>query len=274
MKTIVLRNLGCAVAALLAVLSVGAQVSQPGTQPATNATSTTHPKKHSRKPKTAVPEPVAEVQPPPPPAPNWPVNSQAEKPTVGWNGRELSVQASNSSLQQVLKEVSTATGLKVEGLSGGSSSEQRIYGNYGPAAARDVLSQLLVGSGYNVLMIGDSGEGTPRVLVLTAKVRTGKGAAAQGQNGQAGQDNQDQGADEELPEEPEQPEAPPQQNLRPQFGGQQPQGEGARSPQEIMQELQQRQLIMQQKQQQELQQQQQPQPQPQPAPEDTPQPQN
>jgi len=37
------------------------------------------------------------------------------------------------------------------------------------APARDVLSELLDGSGYNVLMIGDQGQGTPRTLVLTAK---------------------------------------------------------------------------------------------------------
>jgi hypothetical protein len=63
--------------------------------------------------------------------------------------------ATNSSLQQILSDVSTATGVKVEGTPG----DQRVYGSYGPAPARDVLSQLLDGSGYNVLMIGDQGEG-------------------------------------------------------------------------------------------------------------------
>jgi len=32
-----------------------------------------------------------------------------------------------------------------------------------------VLSQLLDGSGYNVLMIGDQGQGAPRQIVLTAR---------------------------------------------------------------------------------------------------------
>ncbi len=47
--------------------------------------------------------------------------------------------------------------------------DQRIFGAYGPGPARDVLSQLLDGSGYNVLMIGDQGQGTPRRIVLSAR---------------------------------------------------------------------------------------------------------
>jgi len=82
---------------------------------------------------------------------------------VVFDSRGLLIVASNSSLAQILKDVSTDTGAKVEGM----GADQRIFGTYGPGPARDVLSQLLDGSGYNVLMVGDRGAGTPRRIVLT-----------------------------------------------------------------------------------------------------------
>ena len=87
-----------------------------------------------------------------------------------WDSHGLLIVASNSSLAQILKEVSTETGAKVEGM----GQDQRVFGTYGPGPARDVLSQLLDGSGYNVLMVGDQGQGTPRRIVLS--IRPGGGA--------------------------------------------------------------------------------------------------
>ena len=55
-------------------------------------------------------------------------------------------------------DVSLKTGAKVEGV----GADERIFGAYGPGPARDVLTELLDGSGYNILMIGDLGQGTPR----------------------------------------------------------------------------------------------------------------
>jgi hypothetical protein len=173
---------------------------------------------------------------PAPPPPDWPVNDKAVPASVSWNGRDLTIAATNSSLQQILAEVSTATGVKVEG----EESDQRIFGNYGPAPARDVLNQLLEGSGYNVLILGDKGEGTPRELVLTAKGRAG--TSGSGANGQARQNSED-----ETPEEPEQPEQPVNMLPHRQFGGQPGQG---RTPDQLQQEQQQRQQQLQQQQQQ------------------------
>jgi hypothetical protein len=51
----------------------------------------------------------------------------------------------------------------------GFDADQRIFGVYGPGPARDVLSQLLQGSGYNVLLVGEQGQGTPREIVLSAR---------------------------------------------------------------------------------------------------------
>ena len=102
------------------------------------------------------PAPVAQT-PPPPPMPDWPINDKPSPASVVWDATGLRINASNSSLQQILSEVSTETGTKVEGL----SADQRVYGEYGPGKARDVLSQLLQGSGYNVLLAGDHRPGRP-----------------------------------------------------------------------------------------------------------------
>jgi hypothetical protein len=103
------------------------------------------------------------TKPPEPEAPKWPANEKATPATVTWDSQGLRIDAVNSSLAQILQDVSTATGTKVEGF----EADQRVFGAYGPGPARDVLSQLLQGSGYNFVMIGEQGQGTPRQLVLS-----------------------------------------------------------------------------------------------------------
>ena len=224
-------------------------------QPPAKTAHPVHSSKHAAR-KHAKPEPpvaaVAPIVQPPPPPPDWPVNDKPVPASVSWNGRNLTIAATNASLQQILTEVSTATGVKVEG----AEADQRIFGSFGPAPAREVLSQLLDGSGYNVLIIGDKGEGTPRELVLTARTHT----AANNPRGNA-QSNQN--SDDETPDEPEQPEPTNViQQHRP-FTMQPGQG---RSPEQLQEEQRIEQLREQQQQQQ--QQQLQPQPQPPPPPKD------
>lgn len=254
---------GAGIATVIAVTSVVCAAVAPAsgqTQPASSGAAQavakpahpnhpSHAKKHSH-PAQSKPAPVVAAlpQPAPPPPPDWPVNDKAQPPSVSWNGRDLTIAATNSSLQTILNDVSTATGVKVEG----ADSDQRIYGSYGPAPAREVLSQLLDGSGYNVLIIGDRGEGTPRELVLSARVHITPSSAAGGQSRQ--------NAEDDTPEEPE----PPEQNNviqhRP-FGMQPGQG---RSPEQLQEEQQRIQQLQQQQLQQQPQQQQQPNPQPPP----------
>jgi hypothetical protein len=194
-------------------------------------------------------EPAVTAQPAAAPvAPQWPVNESPAKPEVTWDSRGLRIEATNASLHQILNDVSTATGAKVEGM----GADERIFGEYGPGETRDVISQLLHGSGYNVLMIGDQGQGTPRQIILSARKEPVNNPAANRQ--------QPDNADEDMPEPQEQEEPGPPQQMRPP-----PMPEGApgapRTPQQMLQELQQRQQQMQQMQQmQEQQQQQQQQP--------------
>jgi hypothetical protein len=166
--------------------------------------------------------------------PKWPVNEKPGQATVTWDSHGLSIDAANSSLQQILKDISTATGATVDGLSG----DERVFGAYGPGQARDVLSQLLLGAGYNIIMIGDRGQGAPRQILLSSR-RSKDDQAAANRNG--ANENDDDAADNDADEQPVQPQPP----MRPGFPGGPP-----RNPQQMMQErMQQRQQMIQQQQQ-------------------------
>jgi hypothetical protein len=84
---------------------------------------------------------------------------------VKWDSRGLEIEASNSSLNQILRQIATTTGAKLEGL----RQDQRIFGTYGPGPASDVLLQLLDGSGYNLVMIGGRGADPPLEIALSAR---------------------------------------------------------------------------------------------------------
>jgi len=145
--------------------------------------------------------------PPEPEIPKWPVNEKADPASVVWDSHGLKIDATNSSLEQILNDVSAETGAKVEGL----DSDQRIFGTFGPGTTREVLRQLLEGSGYNFLMIGDQGQGTPREIVLSAR----SAAGANPQGAKPSSQNEDDEVDEQ-PQFPQQPEGFPPPN-RPGF---------------------------------------------------------
>jgi hypothetical protein len=107
-----------------------------------------------------------------PPIPSLPPAAQPHSPSVAptpanitfVNGL-LSIQANGSSLDQILREVGRVSGMVVHGSPGNSP----VYGLYGPRDPREVLSELLSGTGVNVMMTGSTDRGAPRELVLTAK---------------------------------------------------------------------------------------------------------
>ncbi len=152
-------------AALLAAHSLFAGallIAQTSSAPSTAAAP---PHKPVHSPKEPAAHPAAQATPAPaaPIAPNWPANDLPAQASVVWDSHGLLIVASNSSLAQILKQVSTETGVKVAGM----GADERVFGTYGPGPARDVLSRLLDGSAYNVLMIGDQGQGAPRRIVLS-----------------------------------------------------------------------------------------------------------
>jgi hypothetical protein len=193
-----------------------------------------HKSSHHRKHRAAVhkpvapPPPVVVAEPPPAPElPKWPVNDQPADAAVTWDSKGLHIEAANSSLQQILKDVSTDTGAKVEGL----AADERVFGAYGPGQARDVISQLLQGSGYNVIMIGDQGHGTPRQILLSTR-QTGN-ALPGANNNQANPNEDDSDADDQAAP----PQFQPGNNPRPGFT---PGGPPRTPQQQIIQEMQQR----------------------------------
>jgi hypothetical protein len=191
--------------------AVSSTPSSPAHKPA-------HPHKHTAQVKPpAPPAAPAPVTPPAPELPKWPANEKPTPATVTWDSRGLRIDAANSSLAQILTDVSTATGAKVEGF----DTDQRVFGAFGPGPARDVLSQLLQGSGYNVVLIGDQGEGTPREIVLSVR-HTGPATAA---GPPAPASDEDADADEKP-----QPGQPP---IRPGF----PPGRQPRTPQQMQQQM-------------------------------------
>jgi hypothetical protein len=74
----------------------------------------------------------------------------------------LEVRADDSSLNQILRDISRQTGMKVVG----GVADQRVYGSYGPAPAVTVLQTLLGGTGTNILL-QESATHAPEQLVLT-----------------------------------------------------------------------------------------------------------
>lgn len=92
-------------------------------------------------------------------------SDQATQPAaVTLRNGKLTVEANNSDLTQILRDLANISGMTINGLGKGP----RIFGVYGPGNSRDVLTALLLGSGYNFIMVGGAVDGTPRELLLTA----------------------------------------------------------------------------------------------------------
>jgi hypothetical protein len=123
--------------------------------------------KHATK-KQAVPETTVEVVPPPPPPPPLrPEQMPAVAPQVTFQNGKLTIIARNSTLGDILRAVHTKTGANVE-LSG--SASERVVGMFGPGPSREVMASLLDGSHFNYVMLGS--EANPdqlQHLILTPK---------------------------------------------------------------------------------------------------------
>jgi hypothetical protein len=150
----------------------------------------------------AAPNPNVSTTPAAPPLPDWPVNDQPTPATVVWNSDGLHISADNASLRQILDDVAQATGATVEG----SIPNERVFGNFGPGKARDVLAKLLDGSGYDILLIGDQGSGTPRRIVINTLATGARESYTTPKPANKHADDDDD-VDDAQPEEP-QPQQP------------------------------------------------------------------
>ena len=179
----------------------------PATPPAAHSQkhrtrrSHTHRKHASAKPAAQMAKPQTPPAPPAPKIPDWPANKMPTDASVVWDSHGLFIQASNSSLDQILKDVVLKTGAKLEGM----GADERIFGAYGPGPARDVLNKLLEGSGYNILMVGDLGGGAPRRIVLSGRPTGSAQPSATSTPANSGSDQDEQQISSQTP----QPSTPP-----------------------------------------------------------------
>jgi hypothetical protein len=155
-----------------------------------------------------------------------PAHSLLQEPAhdaqINLSGDTLSIHAENASLSAILHQVAAKSGMQIEGL----NADERVFGSFGPGAPRDVLADLLNGTAYNVVLLGDLSNGAPRQLILspaTAHPGTAPTPAP------AQQANAVDDANEQEPEpqpEVQQPPTPP------------PGAPGVRTPQQLFEQLQ------------------------------------
>jgi len=214
-------------------------------------------------------------------------------PQVSYHAGQLTIQAQNSTLGDILGAVRTQTGASFDLP---ANATERVVGRFGPGPAREVLASLLNGSHFNYVMLGSPTDASAvQQVILTPKpggaTETASGSMNQpnpvmsntsrptgfpvpsGVPAQAQQDGSteemqgDNGAEtagDENADQAEQPENDQEgatQGL-PQNGAQNAQPT-IKTPEQLLQELQRQQQIQQQQQQSQSQQQPQPQLQPQ-----------
>jgi hypothetical protein len=199
----------------------------------------------------------ASVQPAPPPTPE---QGPSSPPKVTFQAGQLTIEARNSTMGDVLNAVKQKTGAAVD--MPGASSE-RVVGRFGPGAPRDVMAQLLNGSHYDYVLLGSPADpGALKKIVLIARVAGPEPAPSQQPAPQAYQQNQnlqtvpdveaDQNVSDDNTTEMQQPpeeEPPPQEQVQPDQG-QQDQGQPGqpvvKTPEQLLRELQQQQQQQQQ----------------------------
>jgi hypothetical protein len=120
--------------------------------------STAPPYRPTTDPRSALPPQPASVVTAPLP------QSQPHRATVTYSQGQLTITANNSSLNQILRDISRQTGMTITG----GVADERVFGHYGPSAPGPVLAMLLEGTSSNMLFIREQ-NGKPSQLVLTTR---------------------------------------------------------------------------------------------------------
>lgn len=205
--------------------------------------------KHHHKTKKAQPQlpplpsgPTGPIQP-------MPLDSMAPVPPhVTYQNGQLTIEAPNSTLGDILRAVRKQTGAEIDV----PDARERVATTIGPGPAQEVMSQLLKGSRFNYVLLGspqDPKALTRVVLVARSPQDTTNHAAQQPAVDQAenvDQSQADTSSDDADAAQPvddnstdpsaDQPTGDPDQQNPP----------GIKTPQELLQEMQQRQMQLQQ----------------------------
>jgi hypothetical protein len=141
--------------------SVALAASLPAQSPQTNRPAQTQ---VSTLPAT---QPTAQTAAATPTAPEYPLTPAQRPPQraqVTYTNGTLSVSAENSSLNQILRQIATVTGMKVTG----GVADERVFGQYGPDAPAEILSALLDGTSSNMVLV-QRDDATLAELILTPR---------------------------------------------------------------------------------------------------------
>jgi hypothetical protein len=173
-------------------------------------------------------QPAPSPQPQAAPLVNQTAPSMLQQPAgeaqIVFIGDTLSIRANNSSLAAILHQVAGKSGMQIEGLSG----DERVFGTFGPGPPRDVLADLLNGTAYNLVLLGDLSDGAPRQLILTPA--THGGAATSPPPPTTTIDEAANEPEPEVPPPPPPPDVPP--------AGTAPPPPGVKTPQQLFEQLQ------------------------------------
>jgi hypothetical protein len=96
------------------------------------------------------------------------VPTVAGQPLVTYTNGKLTVKASNTSLAEVLRAISAQTGIVIDFPT--SSAGDRIYLREGPGTIRQVLANVMNGSGFNYVIMGSPDSPDKLTRVVLAKV--------------------------------------------------------------------------------------------------------
>ena len=96
--------------------------------------------------------------------PTTPAQSPPQRAKITYTDNMIAVTASNSSLNQILRDISRLTGIKITG----GVADERVFGSYGPSSPPQVLAALLDGTGSNMLIVDRTGD-APTELILTPR---------------------------------------------------------------------------------------------------------
>ncbi len=204
---------------------------------------------------------VAEVPQTPPPPPTL-EQSAPTAPRVSLQNGQLTIDAHNSTLTQVLRAVQSQTGASME--IPGSANSERVVAQLGPGQPGDVLRTLLNGSRFDYVILGVTGNpGAVQKVILTPRQGSSVGGSPTAQNNpqqnlQPSEGENDEGvpvadnAEQDYQYQEAPPAPPPGGFRRPMMPPQPPQppdqqsgynpGEqqnGTKTPEQLMQELQQ-----------------------------------
>ncbi len=119
---------------------------------------------------------------------------------VVYAGGQLEITADNSSLNQILREISRQAGMKITG----GVKDERVFGKYGPGPAAEILASLLDGTGSNMLL-RETPAKAPAELILTVRL----GGPTPPNPNAPGLDDDQPAREDEEPREAAAPPAPP-----------------------------------------------------------------